>query len=545
MPEIKVQIDAEGNAAQVANTAKEAIKGVTDESARYQQVLEKMANGDADAAQAKRFAEVRAQAQAYIPVAQAAAEAEKTRAEAAAKLEEQLKNLKHSWEEEGGANEASEGHAQGTRRLFTELNKIVPELGHALHEAFMGPIGAVIMLTTAVADAYSTIAEFNAKLDEMAKQNASADFMGSITAQLQVFTNAAAEAQAFADALQNITTNSNTLNTQLQDQLSLYQAIERAQAGLVSAQKGLAIAEIQRDEAAHKITPEQAAERRAKAEKDALEAEQKARDAAQDTELNAKQATLKKAKSDQARLEGDAAIAAEQVDADKKHSEVVKLDPAEQMKKIEEINRKLEEYSAMEQHGAIYWANPLNEAELMDFMGKRAGGYKQRLEEDQGRLQKRLKQYNADQNNAAGKKADEDAAAEAKRKAEENKKLTEDLTRSIAELAKQIAATRPIEHQATGTREAAVDAQEQGRILGDFEKDFNALERFGRNKNPTAAAIEKAAKAMRDVLDMLRDHADLIGTLPDHDAEIKAIKSDIEKVKAQLGNNKNFGTTQF
>jgi len=543
MPEIKVQIDAEGNAAQVANTAKEAIKGVTDESARYQQVLEKMANGDADAAQAKRFAEVRAQAQAYIPVAQAAAEAEKTRAEAAAKLEEQLKNLKHSWEEEGGANEASEGHAQGTRRLFTELNKIVPELGHALHEAFMGPIGAVIMLTTAVADAYSTIAEFNAKLDEMAKQNASADFMGSITAQLQVFTNAAAEAQAFADALQNITTNSNTLNTQLQDQLSLYQAIERAQAGLVSAQKGLAIAEIQRDEAAHKITPEQAAERRAKAEKDALEAEQKARDAAQDTELNAKQATLKKAKADQARLEGDAAIAAEQVDADKKHSEVVKLDPAEQIKKIQELRERMNHIQELETR---YDKGTMTDAgEIGTVQGARKFGTVERIQQQIGQLEKQLQQYNADQNKAAGKKADEDAAAEAKRKAEENKKLTEDLTRSIAELAKQIAATRPIEHQATGTREAAVDAQEQGRILGDFEKDFNALERFGRNKNPTAAAIEKAAKAMRDVLDMLRDHADLIGTLPDHDAEIKAIKSDIEKVKAQLGNNKNFGTTQF
>jgi len=541
MPEIKVQIDAEGNAAQVANAAKEAIKGVTDESARYQQVLERMANSDADAAQAKRFEEVRAQAQAYVPIAKAAAEAEKARAEAAAKLDEQLKNLKHSWEEEGSANEVSEGHAQATRRLFTELNKIVPELGHALHESFMGPIGAVIMLTTAVADAYSTIAEFNAKLNEIAQQNASADFMGSITAQLQVFSSAAAEAQGFADALRNITTNSNTLNTQLQAQLTLYQAIERAQAGLVSAQKGLAIAEIQRDEAAHKITPEQAAERRAKAEKDALEAEQKARDAAADAELKAKQDALKKAKEDQARLEGDAAIAAEQMDADKRHSAIVALDPAEQMKIIQGLREKLNEVEARANHGTAYFS--MHPDEFSQMSQERDSGEAQRLQRAIQIREHQLQQYNADQGNAAGKKADEDAAAEAKRKAEENKKLTEDLTKAVTELAKNIAATRPIEHRTTGTKEATVDAQEQARILADFEKDFNDLERFGRNKNPTQSAIEKAAKAMRDVLEILKDHSAAINEIPDHASELAALKQDIDKVNKSLAANRNNGTS--
>ncbi len=571
MPEIKVKIDVEANAAQGANAAKDAIKGVTDESARYQQVLEKMASGDADASQAKRFEAVRTQAQAYVPVAQAAAEAEKRlgdasrqaaetdrqMAEAGAKLAYQLNDERHAEEEAGHAIEEVTGHGRAQHMVFSELNKIVPGLGHAIHAAFAGPLGPIILLGTGIAEVTSKLAEFNEELDKQAQANANADFLGNILGRLKEVASAASDAQAFADSLNNIVINSVTLNTQLQAQLNLMQAIERAQAAQVSSQKALAIAKIQEDEARHKITPEQAAERRAQTEKDAISQQEQAKEKAEDDALRAKADTLKKAQDQQKALEDAADAAAAQVAAEKQHDQTVALDPKEQLQKIKE------------QQNAVDQAQQLVDAYHADNLGKATLGQQwkvfkyglttgvggddtksaeselDRAKAKQAQLQQQLDAYNASisPQNAAKEGHDVRAAGEADHQAQENLKLIMELTTAITELKNTIAAVRPIEQGNAARNQQTVDAQENARIAAEFERDARTLNSFARAHNPSTELYDKMKAAMEDIVGILRAHSQLVKALPDYADAIKDLKRDAEAAHARESNARNFGTS--
>lgn len=65
--------------------------------------------------------------------------------------------------------EAAEGmniHSRETRLLFTEINKIAPGLGHALHAAFAGPLGGILLVALAVAEVKEKLKEYNNALDD-------------------------------------------------------------------------------------------------------------------------------------------------------------------------------------------------------------------------------------------------------------------------------------------------------------------------------------------------------------------------------------------
>jgi len=69
--------------------------------------------------------------------------------------------------EEAGQKAAEANHHHGeTRLIFSELNKIVPGLGHALHAMFSGPLGAVILMSVAIEEVHKALKEYNDELDK-------------------------------------------------------------------------------------------------------------------------------------------------------------------------------------------------------------------------------------------------------------------------------------------------------------------------------------------------------------------------------------------
>jgi len=67
------------------------------------------------------------------------------------------------------AKEANHHHGE-SRLIFAELNKLVPGLGHALHAAFAGPLGAIILAGIAVHEVQEKLAEYNKELDAVGER---------------------------------------------------------------------------------------------------------------------------------------------------------------------------------------------------------------------------------------------------------------------------------------------------------------------------------------------------------------------------------------
>lgn len=67
------------------------------------------------------------------------------------------------------AGKSSEGlnmHGSGTRILFSELNRIAPGAGLAMHSAFLGPIGPAILLTGVIAGVFGLLEKYSEELDK-------------------------------------------------------------------------------------------------------------------------------------------------------------------------------------------------------------------------------------------------------------------------------------------------------------------------------------------------------------------------------------------
>ncbi|MEI6194854.1 MAG: hypothetical protein WCS42_11045 [Verrucomicrobiota bacterium] len=56
---------------------------------------------------------------------------------------------------------------EGGRKVFTQLNHLVPELGHVMHAAFIGPLGPIILVGIALAEVKNKLKEYNEELDKV------------------------------------------------------------------------------------------------------------------------------------------------------------------------------------------------------------------------------------------------------------------------------------------------------------------------------------------------------------------------------------------
>ena len=95
---------------------------------------------------------------------------EKVRSELAdstKKLASETADLSDETKKASSAAEEHNTHLQGGRMIFGALDRIVPHLGHALHAAFSGPLGPVILLGMAIAEVYKKIGEVNKALEDL------------------------------------------------------------------------------------------------------------------------------------------------------------------------------------------------------------------------------------------------------------------------------------------------------------------------------------------------------------------------------------------
>lgn len=405
-------------------------------------------------------------------------------------------------------------------------------LGPVLQAGLIAGSAAAFILFDVVKGIHEEWVKMGEAIQKAAEQAAVPEFIQSIEKQREAVAAAAADMQGFADALASAAEKESDLNSQLQQELGLLQAIERARAALTGAQKELDIARIQRAENAGQITPEQGAEERAAIEQKYIRQEQQDRERAQNEELNSRQVALRAAQEQQAALDQQYRDAQAKANADKAHMDHVAVDPKTI---LEEIHKLQESMDAQRQ----IIAEPQSAADL----GTRANLlHNDILEKEQAQmdmLEKQFQQFQATQTPEyqAKARADGDAASGAKQRAEDNNKLIGELTKQIADLKAEIAKVRPIEEQTTATKAQTVTEQEGGRIAKQFQDDARVISEYDRAKSPSAELISRAAVAIQEMQDMLREFGPLLQNISNLQGEISDLKQAVARAQNSANNH--------
>lgn len=461
-----------------------------------------------------------------------------------------MEDVKEGTEKAAGATEQFNIHGRAQFLLFSEINRIAPGLGTALHAAFAGPLGPIILAGVAIAEVVKYLKEENAELDKQAEAAADPTFLNAITARLDVFRNAASATQSYQDALDQIGVKEHTITAEMENQLKVQKALELSRAALVSAQKELDLAKIQQAEAEGKMTPEQAAEARAAVEKKYIEQVQKDKEAAEDKELSRKTTAFLQLDAQQTDLEKKAAQARDKVTADEAHRAALKVDPKKQaedekaeQKKIDDAQKRIDKAKA---NNTDIFGNQImqdTDPNKPNYVPGDARLVEQRAAEDvmakaQARLhglQEQDKQYAATQTpeSAAALQKEKDKAKEAEDAAKTNKESLDKLSTEIDTLTQTIKETRPVEHQTTTTKEATIDTQEDTRIAGDISKDVQLIEHGKYGKNTT-----EIQQAFAGVTAAYQNHHDVVvAELRKHGTTIQALTQRMAQIQTQVSHN--------
>lgn len=409
-------------------------------------------------------------------------------------------------------------------------------IGGMLQAGLIGGSAAAFILfdvVKGIRQEWEKVAEETAKAAEQASVP---EFIQSIEKQRDAVAAEAADMQSFTDALAAAAEKENDLNTQLQNEIALLQGIERARAALTSAQKELEIARVQREENTGQITPEQAAEQRAAIEKKYIEKEQQDRERTQNEELESREVALRRATEQQQSLNEKYAVAQQRVNADKAHAAEVAIDPKSMLEHIAALEAK------MEAERQIIQA-PASAADLGAKMAFQNTHLLERQQAYLNMLEEQFQRYQATQSPEyqAALKAREDAAQQARSNAENNNKLTADLTKQVSDLKEEIAKTRPIEERTARTKAATVDEQEAGRIAQQFQSDARVISEYDRSKNPSPELISRAATAMKEMQDMLTQFGPLLQTI----ANLQGLVADLKAAVTRMGENVSQGNNTW
>jgi hypothetical protein len=413
-------------------------------------------------------------------------------------------------------------------------------IGPMLQAGMIAGSAAAFILFDVVKGIHQEWVKIGEEIAKAGERAAVPEFIQSIEKQRDAIAGAAADMQGFVDALAAAAEKETNLNAQLQQELGLLQAIERARAALTSAQKELDIARIQREESTGQITPEQAAEARAEIEKKSIAQAQQDRERAQDEDLNSRQVALKAAQDQQAGLNAQFAAASAKVQADKAHVDHVTVDPKALIEEIQAQEQKVSRLQGLMKGEGSGFGGSLTQDELAEMVAARNTNLLPREESRLAMLEKQFQQFQSTQSPeaAAQRKSDEDAANKAKQQAEDNAKLIGDLTKQVTDLKAEISKVRPVEEQTAATKAATVDEQEGGRIAQQFQSDAKVISEFDRSKLPSPELISRAAQAIQDMQGILKDHADLLKNI----ANLGPILSDL---KSAIARAKNAADNQF
>lgn len=359
--------------------------------------------------------------------------------------------------------------------------------------------------------------------DDLADKTGPVDFLSNLEARASVLAEAAGAAQSYADKLAQIATGEQSVSEQLRNQLGLDKAIEVARASLTNAQKGLELAQLQAMEGAGKLSPEQAAEKRAEIEKKYIVLAQQQREEAQQKEMQDQQDQLARDEANQRKLEQQTEQADEALKRDKEHRTVVKAS-------LPELNKE-----AAEAQGKIDQAQDFlsNYKEQFPEADPQKSEYVQAQQRIVDTETARLHQINLRRNQfaaintpeASGRLADEKAAADlANRLQTENTTQIAELRNSIDQLTRVISAARPIERQTADVKSQAVDATEQARIIKEFEEGASKLVQFDKTTSLNPDLIREASRTVADMHDALSQHAELL-------RQIVGLKQDIQALQ--------------
>ncbi|HEV2329255.1 MAG TPA: hypothetical protein VGY56_10745 [Verrucomicrobiae bacterium] len=405
------------------------------------------------------------------------------------------------------------------------------DLGPALQAGLIAGSAAAFILLDVVKGIHQEWVKVGEEIEKAGEHAAMPEFISSIEKQREAVAGAAADMQGFADALAAAAEKEATLTSQLQQELGLLQAIERARAALTSAQKELDIAKVQTAENTGQITPERAAEQRAAIEKKYIQQAQDDRERSQNEELNARQVALEAAKNKQAALDKQAADAEAKAGADKAHTDHVAIDPKTVLEEIQKLR------AQMDAERQII-AEPQNASELGQRSGLLAGNVLERQQAQMDMLEKQLLQFQGTQTPEyqARVKADADAADKTRQAALDNAKLQGELTKQIADLKAEIEKVRPIEEQTTRTKTATVSEQESGRIAKQFEEDARVINEYDKSKKPSPELVSRAATAILDMQGILKDHTDLLQNIANLGPILQDLKTAIARAKNSADN---------
>ena len=435
----------------------------------------------------------------------------KTAGRDTAEFDDAIKRMNASLSEGGHHLNSGRQSAMLFRQALMSVGGYVPGLeyavyglGTAMGTVTAGVIGGAVAISTLI----KKYEEWQANLDAIAEAARNSDFLNNILAQNQALGDAAANAQSLADAESNLINHEQTLGEKLRAQLSLWQAIERARAGLTSAQKELALANMQQQENAGQLSPVAAAAAKSAIEQFYANKAQRDHEQSQNSELNAKRTALDAAYFNQADFDRRADAAARALAESKAHQGNVNLDPAEQQKKIAEQQAKLFEMAQRlewMQGGAptsISEAvqDPLRRGSPRDEIER----FKNEMEIERGKLnqfRQQLAQYQETQTPEAKEatKQLEDEATQRAEAAKQNAQTIQDLTKQISELNDTIKATRYIERSTVTTKQETSDLKSESDVSHAVAKDVRTINDAARTVNPSSEVRDAALKALRDI----------------------------------------------
>jgi len=116
---------------------------------------------------------------------------------------EGTKDLGKESEDAGKKAEEANHHHENTRLIFSELNRIVPGLGHALHAMFSGPLGPIILMSIAIEEVHKKLKEYNDELDKQGEE-AYAPHIAALEAVKKAWDDAREHQAAYLASLANI-----------------------------------------------------------------------------------------------------------------------------------------------------------------------------------------------------------------------------------------------------------------------------------------------------------------------------------------------------
>ncbi len=317
---------------------------------------------------------------------------------------------------------------------------------------------------------------------------------------------------------------------------------------MVSAEKGLGFAQVQRDEAEHKLTPEQAAEKRAQIEKDFIAQQQQAHEDAQATQLADQKKQLAEDLANADELARKQQETADAVTQDEAHRASVKASLSDLNKQLADTRGEMEakEKEFKSRFSPAVFALPEDQLSNVQLQARKdVESWLQPYVDKIARIQSEIKQFNATQTPeaAAGLAHEKFSAKQAELENTENIQQIRELNDSIKQLIRVIGQTRPKEREAADTKQSTMGAQEDARIAAQFERDAKTLNSFARAHNPSTEMYDKMKAAMDDIMGILRTHTELVKALPDYADAIKDLKRDAEAASARQDNSRNFGVS--